>query len=309
MQRCKHRTLNENRPEPWFEIDAETLIQIANNKGVTIPCIRSETCETCIKENPSSFALTKWVETGIENKNKAVDILYEWLSTGVEIPPFKYDYPFIKIEKNAKYEWTNEFFDLVIYIGNEENDDVWIRYCINLTNNKFECCDEYTYAEFYAGIYYISIEWILSQQTIPNNINYRVSWDCYDKDEFDKTCKNCKHYFSFWVLRTSHDGRIKNILGCVSCGINKNTEYTNCDRCNNKCELNICDYQTIRSLCAQCNFYINWNEIVYLNVGFNDKNEIKKFGGIWDMKHKLWYVEKFNINYEIILSKWNKKWL
>jgi hypothetical protein len=46
-----HKTSSENRPEPWFEIDALTLIGIANDNSfnsLKIPCIRCEKCEECI---------------------------------------------------------------------------------------------------------------------------------------------------------------------------------------------------------------------------------------------------------------------
>jgi uncharacterized protein YkuJ len=48
-----HKTFGENRPEPWFEINAETLIKIANDNTLTtlqIPCIRCEKCENCIEK-------------------------------------------------------------------------------------------------------------------------------------------------------------------------------------------------------------------------------------------------------------------
>jgi hypothetical protein len=49
-----HKTCSENRPEPWFEIDAETLIRRANDNNnlsqIQIPCIRSDKCEDCIKK-------------------------------------------------------------------------------------------------------------------------------------------------------------------------------------------------------------------------------------------------------------------
>lgn len=47
-----HKTCSENRPEPWFEIDAETLIKMANDNRLTslqIPCIRCEKCDDCIE--------------------------------------------------------------------------------------------------------------------------------------------------------------------------------------------------------------------------------------------------------------------
>jgi uncharacterized protein YkuJ len=46
-----HKTCSKNRPEPWFEIDAETLVKIANDMhliSLEIPCIRCEKCEDCI---------------------------------------------------------------------------------------------------------------------------------------------------------------------------------------------------------------------------------------------------------------------
>jgi hypothetical protein len=47
-----HRTCSENRPEPWFEIDAKTLIEFANNPTsirLELQCIRIEMCEECIE--------------------------------------------------------------------------------------------------------------------------------------------------------------------------------------------------------------------------------------------------------------------
>jgi uncharacterized protein YkuJ len=48
-----HKTRSEDRPEPWFEIDAENLINMANDNNLTclnIPCIRNETCDECIEK-------------------------------------------------------------------------------------------------------------------------------------------------------------------------------------------------------------------------------------------------------------------
>ena len=46
-----HKTANENRPEPWFELDAEKLIEIFNNsdlQSINLECIRYNTCSECI---------------------------------------------------------------------------------------------------------------------------------------------------------------------------------------------------------------------------------------------------------------------
>ena len=47
-----HKTCSDDRPEPWFEINAETLISIANDNSLTslqIPCIRCKKCDDCIE--------------------------------------------------------------------------------------------------------------------------------------------------------------------------------------------------------------------------------------------------------------------
>ncbi len=50
-----HKTRNENRPEPWCEFDAKTLIELGNNNDYTsnliIPCIRTEKCDACVKKD------------------------------------------------------------------------------------------------------------------------------------------------------------------------------------------------------------------------------------------------------------------
>ena len=61
-----HKTNSENRPEPWFEIDAETLISMANDNSLTslkIPCIRVEKCDKCIMKELKKNDIEKYVRT------------------------------------------------------------------------------------------------------------------------------------------------------------------------------------------------------------------------------------------------------
>lgn len=50
----RHKTKEENRPEPWFKINAEYLIELVNNidnenlKCLTLNCIRNYKCNMCI---------------------------------------------------------------------------------------------------------------------------------------------------------------------------------------------------------------------------------------------------------------------
>jgi len=44
-----HKTCSENRPEPWVEIDANSLLTLVNtNNELIINCIRCEKCEDCL---------------------------------------------------------------------------------------------------------------------------------------------------------------------------------------------------------------------------------------------------------------------
>ena len=56
-----HKTRNENRPEPWFEIDAETLITNANDDSLTlleVHCIRRQIiCGKCREYNNKKQAI------------------------------------------------------------------------------------------------------------------------------------------------------------------------------------------------------------------------------------------------------------
>ena len=67
-----HKTRSEKRPEPWFEIDAEKLIRLANDDSLTslqIPCIRCEKCEECIeRENNKIKAHKKELEKYVRIK-------------------------------------------------------------------------------------------------------------------------------------------------------------------------------------------------------------------------------------------------
>ena len=69
-----HKTRSEKRPEPWFEIDAENLIRLANDDNLNslqIPCIRCEKCDDCIeKEKRLNEEKKQQKIMSIKNSNK-----------------------------------------------------------------------------------------------------------------------------------------------------------------------------------------------------------------------------------------------
>ncbi len=78
-----HKTSSENRPEPWFEINAQTLIKIANDNTLTtlqIPCIRCEKCEDCILKEKLQIK-TKEINQKTKEINQKIKILNNELQT------------------------------------------------------------------------------------------------------------------------------------------------------------------------------------------------------------------------------------
>ena len=89
-----HKTCSEDRPEPWFEIDARTLIDTVsnNNTVLKIPCIRCEKCYNCKKKEEyekerQNFILENLKKIKIERQireNEQEQEKYELLSMGKE---------------------------------------------------------------------------------------------------------------------------------------------------------------------------------------------------------------------------------
>jgi hypothetical protein len=77
-----HKTCSENRPEPWFEIDAKTLIKMANDNRLTslqIPCIRCEKCDDCIESEEKRIKI-KNLEDQKKYLNKCIEDQKKYLN-------------------------------------------------------------------------------------------------------------------------------------------------------------------------------------------------------------------------------------
>ena len=56
-----HKTRSEDRPEPWFELDAPSLLMIKNTEAVILNCIREEPCSVCYMGHLKTNNLEKYV--------------------------------------------------------------------------------------------------------------------------------------------------------------------------------------------------------------------------------------------------------
>ena len=45
-----HKTINDTRPEPWFEFDAKDILNNINIEKIELKCIRKEKCDDCLQK-------------------------------------------------------------------------------------------------------------------------------------------------------------------------------------------------------------------------------------------------------------------
>mgnify|MGYP000498265726 CR=1 FL=1 len=115
-----HKTHSKNRPEPWFEIDAEELIEMVNNKTrknkLQIPCIRSEVCDDCIERK-------RLFESGTKEDVKIKSDFYEADS----YPSYSKECMEIFISiicgDYSYKQWCDDRYDIVLCHTGEENFD------------------------------------------------------------------------------------------------------------------------------------------------------------------------------------------
>jgi hypothetical protein len=173
----KNKTSEENRPEPWFEIQAETLInetnecKNVNKKGeIEIECIRHYKCVCC--KDKENYEINKAVEVleklqirqkeQISEKNELINMSKEderMIQTQQKI-----EFEKEKIKKKIEEERENEIKKKE---ENMKKEQAYIRKLLGI-NNKCNIC----------------------------NINYcKCDNPKFTKNEYNKTiCNACKKY-------------------------------------------------------------------------------------------------------------------
>jgi hypothetical protein len=343
-----HKTCSENRPEPWFEIDAQTLINIANDNSLTslqIPCVRCEKCELCIETEKNDLISKleyrnenklKWLQVFLKKENeKYYDYDNDW-GRG-------YDRTLLnKTTKCIENIQNNIEFELVNNKINYQND----KYEYFIVENKNKETIKISYSD--CIINGLMINENLKIDDISNwyhdiNLSENIITKCFEYSDCINNLDNCIHNKNIHSINTLLI-KIKKYISEIyksndkmcdfefetSIGLNKLFE----------CELviNSIDYscqfasgtpiykirlpntnEYIKYSSSSKKIYMNkiWhknldiNSLLYgkicLNVPFSDKDQIKRYGGIWDHTKKKWYVSKKNKNIEFILGKWKEE--
>jgi hypothetical protein len=307
----KHKTNSWCRPEPWFEIDAESLIHNSNSlvsdKIISISCIRNEICEEC-----NLFEISRK-----KKKDDALEILHTWFCSGTQIQPFVYDYAdYAEVVKNQTCEYINEIFDLILRVDKTEKYDQYcIRLCYYDGKSDFRVSDAKKIADCNIGVYWLDIEWVLSQYEIPTRIQYLACIDKYNSNSYSVTCPSCGNEGEVWVKRVYTKDEYKTMYigttGCSNDCAARETEYLPCARCK-KTTTPLCVTETNviqhNIMCKSCDVELYNNGNVYLFVPFQVKDKIKSLGGLWDVKYKTWYVRKDNTNIDAILRFCKRIW-
>lgn len=296
-----HKTQSEKRPEPWFEIDALSFIHNANNlnnSSLQINCLRHEKCDDCIE----------FEKEQIEKKKKATDILYDWFKSGIEIPPFTHTLSvFGGVHKNAKCERFDDVFDLIIETG--VSGDKYQRYCVRLVyNSDIYFSKESEIIRNCLGLYFIDIDWVLSQCKPPEKISYIASLDYYR--EYDGLeCFECQSTDGFYVKRinVNKTDYIVTSCGCLFCGFNKDSKYIFCPLCKQKnTPFCVAETNINKNICKSCDIEIfsSRGDKFLLSVPFSGKDRAKKLGAMWDNSLKRWFINANHPNVVSVLLKY-----
>ena len=171
-----HKTNPENRPEPWFEINAINFINKVNDNGLInlqIACIRGIKCKKCLEKNDGKLTLT-------ENNIKYEDINYDIFKKNNIVKIEKHYSEIIFYDTNNSFVFFNAsrkwgkidmykiiewYFSSTSYNDNYKDDvfyeccrcgDIepnWIKY-VHVFNNVCTICDIELYSRIYLNVEY-----------------------------------------------------------------------------------------------------------------------------------------------------------
>ncbi len=233
-----HATKANDRPEPWFEIDATTLLLEANKHNsretlvsreveslilpnkLDILCIRKEKCEKCVKKH---YNLT------VNNINLAVDKLGQWLKERKAIMVY-WSCPKIGYSQNICGVHQGE---MDFYVEYRENDKVIIdsadssvvfyngdteQYRFQLNSSKYSQSK---------NNYWIDPSEI---EIVDEDDNTQTMILTCRRDHKDRYCYDCQILSEPWVLslpklfnRIGHDKQWRQEQPCILC---KRTAYS-----------------------------------------------------------------------------------
>jgi hypothetical protein len=303
-----HKINNFDRPEPWFEIDANELITMVNTTKIhtqlEINCIRTKKCDNCITEEKEKIHIKEINSLKLEKKirkrlgqtlfpktypkkcllnnmcNCSVNPVYFKCNCNCENCIYnKNDY----IKLLPQYNHLKLNFDARDDINNNKNiiesfNDLFKNYRVVIHSVKGSIFALITTLHNYSKYY-----------------NDYWAYSFFDLDDPDLP------YIKY--IQYSGDGTVSIICEIIESIHNFDDQFMVCLKCNKVENKDIIQTNVNNKICKSCD--ISEYSRVYLEVPFNDKNQIKNLGGKFDGLYKKWYVGKNNLN-DYILSKWKR---
>lgn len=289
-----HRTIDnaaEVRPEPWFDISADEIVNIDFDKEkVKLNCIRTDCSRFCndCKESKNYIEQAKELFKDVYDR-KEIEIRWECILCGEEPGT---DCVNILPTYNIVYDYKFKNINIDIAIFNKEK----IKYFIIFNENIIDKIPEDI------RWFYFKPEQFIEQYKEDEDEDYFIP--ICDKSNFGQYCCFSFCYNEKWVkynIPKPTNSKEKGL--CLIC--NKNNDFYLLNGTDNPIKVcNDCIFSNCR--CKLIKYQNSWkkeivhnNYIIYLNVPYDEKNYAKKLGAKWDKEKKKWYApiyeeEKFS---------------
>jgi len=302
----KNKTCEEDRPDPWYEFNAEKFIDIVNRNTeineLTIECIRKHKCAKCIadinednkKHEEAKIKLAKMIPYDKDDRWKN--------NLFIDYPKLNIDEYFqgcLMLDTQISYKDIKKYIPEHIYnsienvecLINSSLEDQYSKIIKYIPHNPqlldgnfvptFELCKELKFKP------YIEVDIAVSRKGEIQEIWISEYIDEMVISKLLKYTNNCTIYvFNVnWILEQDN-----NLLQE--------------DFYNNAKKVAQC-YQIKPLELRELNIEFD-NTNIYLKVPFNKKDKAKDLGAKWDNDHKLWYIKNTNKKKEYILCLFNQ---
>lgn len=331
-----HKTRDENRPEPWFEINAKDLIRLVNEteniKKVTINCLRNNICKECVnkeirqKELKKELTIFREKMNGILTQKRLMYHKYYILEYNKNNGRNEFAYLCLKFltsinENDVVY--TKEFYTIVTLYTKQTikiNTDLTTIYMNGIkhyysNNNGNKNAISILTNTYYEGNIFCK-KHILETPIIKkiDIINIKHQIKVYKNLlQFKSDNKYKKKIYELIMLLKLNNNGIKYSIakGDIIIQNKNNKDVLKIKEYNDKTYMTICQNSNYFYCVKMCDIVSWYNSAkyeflskIYLNVKYEDKDKIKVLKGSFDCKLKCWYIFSNNYSTDDILKQW-----
>lgn len=205
-----HKTLSKNRPEPWVEINAKSLLMAADNNTfpLIINCVRCEKCEECNSEVVRNLAVAKELFIGWFNhfRKSILTQIDDQFDNRLEECKFTINDGIVMVEYDLGRLFSQNYTaDMVIDYKGQDT------YYIDITRKIYSDDFIQDCIEYGIDVYYIDFNWILQQlhhDTMPSKIEVVKIINDNKKLHLEmvQNVKKAIHLFKSWIIAQERRG-------------------------------------------------------------------------------------------------------